>query len=91
MTAIIVVAVANLIDVKTLRTKLVYNRADAASLVATFVAVLNLGVELGIVAGAALSIALDLRRTSKPQIAVVGRVGETEHFRNVERHAVRMK
>lgn len=89
LAAIIVVAVANLVDLRTLRTTLAYNRADAASLIATFVAVLILGVELGIVAGAALSIALFLWRTSKPHVAVVGRVGETEHFRNVDRHAVR--
>ncbi|MDX8350833.1 sulfate permease [Cognatiyoonia sp. IB215182] len=88
LAAIIVVAVANLIDLKTLREAWVYNKADAASLVATFVAVLSIGVELGIVFGAALSIALYLWRTSRPHMAEVGRVGQTEHFRNVLRHEV---
>ena len=89
LAAIIVVAVANLIDMKTLRETLVYNRADAVSLAATFVAVLALGVEIGIVIGAGLSIALYLWRTSRPHMAIVGRLGETEHFRNVLRHEVR--
>lgn len=88
LAAIIVVAVANLIDVKTLREAWIYNKADAASLIATFLAVLTLGVELGIVAGAGLSIALYLWRTSRPHMAEVGRVGTTEHFRNVLRHEV---
>lgn len=88
LAAIIVVAVAKLIDLKTLREAWVYNKTDAASLIATFLAVLTLGVEIGIVAGAALSIALYLWRTSRPHMAVVGRVGETEHFRNVLRQAV---
>lgn len=88
LAAIIVVAVANLIDVKILRETWVYNKTDALSLIVTFVAVLTIGIEMGIVFGAGLSIALYLYRTSRPHIAVVGRVGETEHFRNVLRHKV---
>ncbi|MCV6592839.1 MAG: solute carrier family 26 protein [Silicimonas sp.] len=88
LAAIIVVAVANLIDVKTLKDAWAYDKADAASLIATFFAVLTLGIELGIIAGAGLSIALYLWRTSRPHMAVVGRVGETEHYRNVLRHEV---
>ena len=88
LAAIIVVAVANLIDVETLREAWIYNKADAASLIVTFAAVLTLGIEVGIVFGAALSIALYLWRTSRPHMAEVGRVGETEHFRNVLRHEV---
>ena len=88
LAAIIMVAVANLIDLKTFREAWVYNKADVASLIATFLAVLTLGIELGIVAGAGLSIALYLWRTSRPHMAEVGRVGKTEHFRNVLRHEV---
>lgn len=89
LATIIVVAVVNLIDLDTLREAWVYNKADAASLIATFAAVLTLGVELGIVFGAGLSIVLYLWRTSRPHMAEVGRVGETEHFRNVLRHNVK--
>jgi SulP family sulfate permease len=88
LAAIIVVAVANLIDVKTIRETWAYNKTDAASLIVTFLAVLTIGVELGIVIGAGLSIALYLWRTSRPHMAEVGRVGDTEHFRNILRHEV---
>ncbi|MEL6957394.1 MAG: sulfate permease [Pseudomonadota bacterium] len=88
LAAIIVVAVANLVDLKTLRHTFHFDRGDSISLIATFLAVLSLGIELGIVAGAGLSIALYLWRTSRPHMAIVGRVGETEHFRNVLRHQV---
>jgi SulP family sulfate permease len=88
LAAIIVVAVANLIDFKIVRSTWAYNKTDALSLIVTFVAVLTIGIEMGIVIGAGLSIALYLYRTSRPHIAVVGRVGETEHFRNVLRHKV---
>ncbi|MGI9356646.1 MAG: SulP family inorganic anion transporter [Rhizobiaceae bacterium] len=88
LAAVIVVAVASLIDWQTFRNAWTYNKADAASLLATFAAVLTIGVELGIVAGVGLSIGLYLWRTSKPHMAVVGRVGRTEHFRNIRRHEV---
>ena len=89
LAAVILVAIANLIDLKTLHHAWTYNKADAASLAATFLSVLIAGVEAGIVFGLAVSLALYLWRTSRPHIAVVGRLGETEHFRNIKRHEVR--
>ena len=88
LAAIIVMAVASLIDVKTLQHAWAYNKADAVSLVVTFIAVLSMGIETGILIGAGLSIALYLWRTSRPHVAIVGRVANTEHFRNVLRHNV---
>lgn len=86
---IIIVAVAGLIDTKMLKEAWCYNKADAFSLIATFASVLWLGIEVGIIAGAGLSIILYLWRTSRPHVAIVGRVGNTEHFRNVLRHDVK--
>jgi sulfate permease, SulP family len=88
LAATIIIAVLGLIDVKTLRQMWRYNIADALCFIITFVAVLGFGIETGIMVGVATSIALFLWRTSFPHIAVVGRVGETEHFRNVHRHDV---
>lgn len=44
--------------------------------------------QVGIVVGAVSAAAIYLWRTSKPHVAVVGRVGGTEHFQNVLRHPV---
>lgn len=88
LAAVIVVAVLPLVDVKALLRAWRYDKADAFTLIATFAGVLALGIELGIAIGAALSLAIHLYRTSRPHIAVVGRIAGTEHFRNVERHAV---
>ncbi len=88
LASIIVVAVANLVDLRTLVHVWRYSKADAASLLATFAAVLALGIEIGILAGAGLSVLLYLWRTSRPHMAEVGRVGSTEHFRNIKRHTV---
>ncbi|HRK19329.1 MAG TPA: sulfate permease [Hyphomicrobiaceae bacterium] len=88
LAAIVVTAVANLFDLKPLRHAWAYDKIDGLGYLATFVAVLTLGVDIGIVVGVASSLLLHLMRTSKPHIAIVGRVKGTEHFRNVLRHPV---
>ncbi|MFB2836091.1 SulP family inorganic anion transporter [Floridanema evergladense] len=89
LAAIIVIAVSKLLDIATLKRLWIYNKADGIAWIAAFLAVLITSVEKGILFGAAVSILLHLWRTSKPHIAVVGRVGNTEHFRNVLRHDVK--
>ena len=88
LAATIVVAVLSLVDVGLLRRTWVYSKADFAAALATLLATLGLGVETGLVAGVAVSLALYLLRTSRPHIAEVGQVQGTEHFRNVRRHEV---
>lgn len=88
LAAIVIVAVAGLIDVKTLRHVWRYNKADAASFVVTFVAVLLVGVENGILLGVAAAMLLFIWRSSRPHVAVVGRLGSSETYRNVLRHQV---
>ncbi len=88
LAATIIVAVLSLVDLGALRRTWTYSRADFAAMAATILLTLGAGVELGIVAGVALSIGLHLHRTSQPHYAVVGLVPGTEHFRNVLRHKV---
>ncbi len=86
--AVIIMAVIPLIDVKSFTDSWRFNKADALTLLGTFAFVLLLGVELGIMAGIAISFMLLLYRSSQPHIAVVGRVGDSQHFRNIQRHDV---
>ena len=88
LAATIIVAVTSLVDLQTLKQAWQYDRADAVSLVATAMGVVVLGVEAGILVGVALSLGVLVWRSSHPHMAVVGRVPGSEHFRNVERHAV---
>jgi SulP family sulfate permease len=89
LAAIIVVAIANLFDLKTTRFVYRYSKSDFAALAVTFIAVLTLGIATGILVGAAASLLLFIWRTSKPHIAIVGRVNSSEHYRNVLRYRVR--
>ncbi|WP_372731258.1 SulP family inorganic anion transporter [Novosphingobium sp.] len=88
LAATIIVAVLSLVDFKTPQEVWRYSKADFAAMLATIAVTLLVGVEPGVIAGVALSLALFLWRASRPHAAIVGRVPETEHFRNVKRHKV---
>lgn len=88
LAATIIVAVLSLVDFAAMRRVFLYSRSDFAAMAATLVVTLGRGVELGIVAGVLLSLLLHLYRTSRPHMAVVGQVRNTEHYRNVDRHSV---
>ena len=86
LAATIIFAVANLLDWGTLKMAWRYDRSDAVALMATTVGVLVLGVEAGVVIGVLLSMGTLIWRASRPHIAVLGRIPNSEHFRNVERY-----
>lgn len=88
LAATIIVAVLSLVDFKTPQAVWNYSKPDFAAMFATIAITLLVGVEPGVIAGVALSLALFLWRSSRPHAAIVGRVPETEHFRNVLRHKV---
>lgn len=88
LAATIIVAVLSLVDFKTPRAIWAYSKPDFAAMAATVLVTLLAGVEPGVIAGVGLSLALFLWRASRPHAAIVGRVPETEHFRNVKRHKV---
>ncbi len=88
LSAIIVVAVWQLIDIKGLKHTWSYDKGDGIAQGVTLVGVLALGIEHGLMLGVGLALVLFLYRTSRPHIAVVGRVADTEHYRNIHRHKV---
>ena len=84
----IIVAVLSLVDFKTPRAIWRYSKPDFAAMAATIAVTLLIGVEPGVMAGVGLSLGLFVWRSSRPHAAIVGRLPETEHFRNVKRHKV---
>ena len=88
LAATITVSILTLVDIPMLRQTWRYSRSDFAAMAVTTLLTLVEGIEAGIIGGVTLSIALFLYRTSRPHSALVGRVPDTEHFRNVERHDV---
>jgi sulfate permease, SulP family len=86
LAAIIVVAVAGLVDVEEPRRAWHVKRPDALSLVATFLGTLLIGVEPGLALGVALSLALFVWRSANPHTAELGRVEGTGLLRNIDRY-----
>jgi len=86
LSAIIVAAVASLIDIKGAKEVYHVKRADFYLLVLTFFATLSLGIQWGILVGVGASVLLFLVRTTRPHFAVLGRVPESQTYLNVARH-----
>jgi len=89
LSAIIIISALQLIDISGIRESFAFSPSDAVTFSFTFLAVLTLGVESGVIIGIVISFVLLIRGSSRPHIAVVGRVGESEHFRNIMRHEVK--
>jgi len=88
LAATIIVAVSGLIDFAVLKSTWKYSKSDFMAVFTTIVITLLAGVEMGVLSGVLISILLHLYKTSRPHIAEVGQIPGTEHFRNINRHAV---
>ena len=86
LAAIVIAAVADLIELRPLREYWSFYAADTVTHLITLVGVIAFGVELGLLLGVLFSVAFFVRQSSKPHIAILGRIGDTGVFRNVERH-----
>jgi sulfate permease, SulP family len=89
LAAVVVVAVAGLVDVgdaiETFRTR----RSDFAALAVTFLATLLIGVEPGLAIGLVFSLLLFVYRSANPHTTELGRVEGTHEYRNVDRWPTR--
>ncbi|MCV2353748.1 STAS domain-containing protein [Paucibacter sp. B2R-40] len=65
-----------------------YARSESLLMIAVTLIVLCWSVAAGLGLGVLGSIALLLKRSARPHVALLGRVPGTEHYRNVERYAV---
>ena len=88
LAATIVVAVLALVDFSILKKSWAYSKADFLAVATTLAGTLIFGVETGISLGVAASVVVFFYRSSRPHMAIVGRVPGTEHFRNIDRHDV---
>jgi SulP family sulfate permease len=83
--AVIMVAVAGLIDVGEMRHIASVKRSDLIGMGVAFVATLALGIEIGIVLAVVASMLVVFARMSRPHTAVLGRIDGTTSYRNISR------
>ena len=84
LAAIILVAVAKLIDIKEIRHLWKIKRDDLAILMITLCATLFISVEIGILVGVGASLLWLVVSTTRPTVATLGRLPETRSYRCVD-------
>ncbi len=83
--AIIITAILKLVDLKFALELLKVSKEDFAMLIITFLVTLTVGIIEGLGIGVFVSIALLLFKSTKPHIAVCGRIKGTQNYRNLDR------
>ena len=85
LASVIMVSVFGLIDFHEAIHLWKVNKIDFTMLMVTFIATLLLGIEQGIMIGVLLSIGMIIYKSSRPHIAILGKVPGTPHYRNIKR------
>ena len=85
LAAVVFMAATSLFDVAEARRLWRVKRSDSYLLLLAFSATLILGIEKGIAVAVVASLVVILQKTSRPHVAVLGRLPGTQVFRNVER------
>ena len=85
LAAIIISAVIGLINIKEAAYLWKVNHLDFWLMLATFVGTLLLGIEFGIIVGVGLSLIVLIYRTSRPYVAELGKVPNSNFYRNKNR------
>ncbi len=85
LASIIMVAVFGLIDVKTPVFLFKTSKTDFSMLILTFSSTLLFGVQIGITTGVVLSIGLLIHRSVYPHLAELGKLPDTNYYRNLSR------
>ena len=88
LAAIIIMSVSDFIDFSPIYRYWKFYRHDSITHVVALFGVLLFGVERGLLIGILVAVALFVRRSSRPHIAIVGRVGDSAHFRSELRYQV---
>jgi len=86
LSAIIMVAVFGLVDLKEIRHLWKAKRSDLLFLLLTFLSTLMLGIEEGILLGVAASILWFILKAIRPHMAVLGKLPGRDLFRNIKHH-----
>lgn len=88
LAATIIVSIWKLVSLKPFLDAWRYSKADGIAMWVTFLGVLCIDISTGLMIGIVCTFILLLWRISRPHMAVIGLVENTQHFRNISRHDV---
>ena len=86
LAAVVLVAVGGLLKLSTLKQLWQSDRAEFVVAVTAFIGVLTFGLLLGVMIGAVISLVQLVRVSSRPHVALLGRIPGTRRFSDCERH-----
>ena len=86
LAAVVLVAVASLLKLSTFKELWRNDRSEFVVAMAAFVGVLTSGLLRGVMIGAAISLVQLVRASSRPHVALLGRIPGTRRFSDCERH-----
>jgi MFS superfamily sulfate permease-like transporter len=86
LAAIVLVAVAGLVNVTELRRVWVLSRMEFSIALAAFASVLLLGIPNGVLLAAIVSMLLLIHRAARPHVAQLGRIPGTHRYTDLARH-----
>ena len=87
LAAVVLVAIAGLLKLSTLKELWSIDRSEFVVAVAAFGGVLTFGLLDGVMIGAAISLVQLVRASSHPHVALLGRIPGTRRFSDRDRHA----
>jgi sulfate permease, SulP family len=87
LAAVVLVAVAELLKLSTLEDLWRGDRPEFVVAVTAFIGVLTFGLLLGVMIGAVISLVQLMRVSSRPHVALLGRIPGTRRFSDCDRHA----
>lgn len=85
LAAIVLLAVRSLFDWQEAVRLWKIHRKDFYMMLVTFLATLFIGIAEGVLTGVILSVSVILLKAARPHTAILGRLPNTEHFRNTQR------
>ncbi len=85
LAAIILISVKSLFELDAAKHLWHSNRSDFYMMLITFIVTLSLGIEEGVLAGVLLSIMMILYKSTRPHMAVLGKLPDSNSYRNVNR------
>lgn len=85
LAAIIIVAVFGLLDFSVPKQLLKYSKRELVILNVTLLITATVGIKEGIFVGVILSLGMLIYTTTKPHIAILGRIPDTHFYRNIKR------
>jgi sulfate permease, SulP family len=86
LAVIVLHAVSGLLKVKEFKNIYYLDKTEFSVAIIAFGGVLVLGILKGVMLAVIMSIILVIRRSANPNLVVLGRIGDTKHYSDIERH-----